>query len=154
MPVFEATTELPCPPRTAFEFLTHPANLPKVSPPELHVQVLDAPERLALGARFTVKARRFGIAQTMVSEITAFEEGVSFTDEQRQGPFGKFVHTHRVEEMPGGCRLTDRIEFKPPGGLLGLIATAGLIESELRKSFAYRTEKIREYLSPPGPHAV
>jgi ligand-binding SRPBCC domain-containing protein len=146
MPVLEATTDLRCPPADAFEFLAHPANLLKVTPPELHAELIDAPERLSLGARITVQVRRFGIPQTMVSEVTAFAEGVLFTDEQRQGPFGKFAHAHRVEPTPTGCRITDRLEFEPPGGMLGLVLTAKALEAEMKKSFAYREQKFKELL--------
>src|SRR5689334_23812999 len=97
MPVFESETLLACPPAAVFDFLARPANLVLVSPPELHLKLVDGPERLAPGARITVQGSKFGIPQKITIAITAFEEGVSFTDAQVQGPFAKFVHTHRVE---------------------------------------------------------
>src|SRR5580704_2846208 len=54
MPVFEHVTVLACPPARLFDFLVRPANLVQVWPPELHAKVTDAPERFALGSRFTV----------------------------------------------------------------------------------------------------
>lgn len=143
MPVFEHVTALVCPPARLFDFLARPANLVQVWPPELHAKVTDAPERLALGSRFTVTVRRFGIRQSIASAIAAFEEGVGFTDVQVKGPFAKLVHTHRVEPAESGCRMFDRIEFEAPGGVLGLYLTNARIRDDLAASFHYRDERFR-----------
>jgi ligand-binding SRPBCC domain-containing protein len=146
MPVFETETLLACPPAAVFDFLARPANLVLVSPPELHLKLVDAPERLALGARITVQGSKFGIPQKITNEITAFEEGVSFTDTQVQGPFARFVHTHRVEAVPGGTRMLDRIEYEAPGGLVGLLLTNDGIRKDLEALAAYRTRRFKELL--------
>jgi ligand-binding SRPBCC domain-containing protein len=146
MPVFEAVTLVPCPPRALFEFLARPANLPLVSPPELHLRLVDGPERLSLGSRITVQGSRFGIPQRITSEVTAFEEGVGFTDAQVAGPFGKFVHTHRVEPADGGSRMTDRFDFEAPGGLLGWYLTDARIRRDLGAVAAFRAARFPELL--------
>jgi ligand-binding SRPBCC domain-containing protein len=150
MRVFEHVTALACPPQRLFDFLARPANLVQVWPPELHPKVTDAPERFTLGSRFTVTVRRFGIPQSITSEITAFEEGVSFTDAQVKGPFGQFVQTHRVEPTEGGCRMTDRIEYEAPGGLVGLYLTNERIRDDLEASFRYRDERFQAILEGKG----
>jgi ligand-binding SRPBCC domain-containing protein len=150
MPVFEAETFLACPPDKVFDFLIRPANLALVSPPGLHLRLLDGPERLALGARITVQGSKFGIPQKITSEVTAFEEGVSFTDAQVQGPFQRFVHTHRVEPSPGGTRMLDRFDFEAPGGLVGLILTDNRIRQDLEAVAAFRTKRFKELLETPS----
>jgi len=146
MPVFEHVTALACPPARLFDFLVRPANLVQVWPPELHAKVTEAPERFALASRFTVAIRRFGIPQSITSEITAFEEGVSFTDVQVKGPFAKLIHTHRVEPDGAGCKMLDRIEYEAPGGLLGLYLTNDRIREDLESSFRFRDERFRAIL--------
>jgi ligand-binding SRPBCC domain-containing protein len=146
MPVFEHVTELRCPPGKVFAFLCRPANLLKVSPPGLHLRLIEAPEQVAVGSRVTVRGRRWGISQTITSEVTALEPGALMVDEQRQGPFARLVHTHRMEPTADGTRMTDRIEFDPPTGLLGLILTAARVEREMKESFAYRDGKFKELL--------
>jgi ligand-binding SRPBCC domain-containing protein len=146
MPVFETETLLACPPAAVFDFLARPANLARVSPPELHLKLVDGPERLALGARITVQGSKFGIPQKITNAITAFEEGVSFTDAQVQGPFAKFIHTHRVESAAGGTRMLDRIEYEAPGGLIGLLLTNDRIRKDLEVLAAYRTRRFKELL--------
>ena len=148
MPVFESVVSLPRPPAEVFDFLCRPANLIVLSPPELNLRLADAPDRLRLGARVTVQGRRWGIAHRMVSEVTAFEEGVSFVEEQSEGPFRRFVHERQFEAADGTTRVLDRVVFEPPGGMLGLLLTAQAIERELRQAFAFRGQKLTELLGP------
>jgi ligand-binding SRPBCC domain-containing protein len=89
-----------------------------------------------------------GIPQRLESEVTVFEPDVLFADEQRAGPFRKWVHSHRFEAVDGGTRVRDEIEFEPPGGLLGLVVTAAFIQRDLERAFAYRRQKLEELLGP------
>jgi ligand-binding SRPBCC domain-containing protein len=67
-------------------------------------------------------------------------------DEQRDGPFGKWVHTHRFEAIAGGTLVTDQIDYAAPGGVLGLLVTDGFIQQDLEWIFAYRTTKLQDLL--------
>jgi ligand-binding SRPBCC domain-containing protein len=142
MPLFETSLVLARPVAEVFDFLARPANLVRCTPPELSMQVVEGPERLRLGARLTLQARRWGIQQTIVREITHFEPDGCFVEEQRQGPFSHWAHTRHFEAVPGGCRLTDRIKFEPPGGMLGLLVNAETIERDLRWIFDYGRVKL------------
>src|SRR5205807_4471066 len=115
-----------------FDFVACPANLMELMPPEFGVRLVDAPERLSLGARVVLHARRYGFTQRLVSEVTAFETDRLIVDEQREGPFPKWVHTQLFETVPEGTRLTDRIDFETPGGMLGFLLTPESIASELQ----------------------
>jgi ligand-binding SRPBCC domain-containing protein len=149
MPTFEASVSLACSPERAWEFLCRPANLIGVSPPDLHMELVEGPERLQLGSRITVKGRRWGIPQRITSEVTQFVEMDFLVDEQKEGPFGKFVHLHKIEPEGAGTKMTDRIEYALPGGMLGFFLTERMIASELEEVFAYRTRKIKEILEGP-----
>lgn len=146
MPRFERELLVQRPLEEVFDFFANPANLVKVSPPELHMQLAAGPDRLNLGSTVTVKARRWGVPHRIVSEVTAFEPGVMFADRQRHGPFGKWDHTHRFEKNVGGTLIRDEIDFEPPGGMLGLVITARQIEKDLHWIFEYREKKVRELL--------
>ena len=146
MPIFEASTVFPRPIEEVFTFFRDPANLVRISPPELHMHLVEGPPLIELGLRVVLKGRCGGIPQRVVSEITAFDPPVTFTDTQVEGPFGKWVHTHRLEAVPGGTRVNDHVEYEPPGGLLGLVARPSLIEHDLKWIFEYRTRKLMELL--------
>jgi ligand-binding SRPBCC domain-containing protein len=144
MPVFERVACYPRPVAEVFDFFCQPGHLLTVSPPELHMRLKEAPERLQLGSRIVVRARRYGFGQRITSEVTAFEPNALMVDEQKEGPFGKWIHTHRFETVPEGTQVTDRIEFEPPPGLVGMMVTASVIEKELQRVFEFRQQKLAE----------
>lgn len=147
MPVFKTELHLNCPPTKVFEFIAQPANLLQVSPPELHLKMIEAPQRVALGSRITIQGSKFGISQKIVSEVTAFEEGRTFTDTQVSGPFGRFVHTHTVEPDGDGTRLIENIDYASPGGLTGLLMTNDRIGRDLEAMAAFREERFKALLN-------
>jgi hypothetical protein len=146
MPQFEKTIVLACPVADVFEFLSLPANLVEVTPPEFNMHLVEGPERLVVGARIVLQGRRWGFSQRVVSRISALEPNRLLVDEQVEGLFKKWVHSHRLEEIPGGTRMTDTIEFEPPSGVLGLFLTGDTIQTELEDLFAYRTQRFKELL--------
>jgi ligand-binding SRPBCC domain-containing protein len=147
MPRFEMVERLPAPLSRVFDFFSRPANLVKISPPELHFQLLSGPEQLHLGARIALQGRRWGLSQRLVSEVTVWEPEQRFVDEQREGPFKKWIHTHRFEALAdGGTHVTDSIEYEPPGGMLGFVITVKAVERDLKWIFEYRREKLAELI--------
>jgi ligand-binding SRPBCC domain-containing protein len=146
MPHAESTTVISCSLAEVFDFLSRPANLLAVTPPESKMRVVEGPEQLYLGARVVLESRRWGLSQRIVSEITTFERPGLLVAEQREGPFRKWVQTQRLEAAPEGTRLTDRIEFEAPGGLLGLVMTPRRIADEVQEIFTYRAQRFKELL--------
>jgi ligand-binding SRPBCC domain-containing protein len=147
MPRFETSQDFAFPVECVFDAFARPAHLAQVMPPDLHFRVLEAPERLELGSRVTVQGRRWGLGQRVTSEVTAFEAGVCFVQEQVSGPFRRWVHAHRFEALPdGGTRVSEAIDFEPPGGVLGLQLTAAAVERELLRVFAHRKDRWVELL--------
>jgi ligand-binding SRPBCC domain-containing protein len=147
MPKFEHTESHPAPPARAFDLFRRPAERVRLAPPELHLHLVEGPTELQLGSRLTLRGRRWGVTQRMVSEITAFEDGVLIVEEQRQGPFRSWKHTQQFESTTdGGVRIADVIEYEPPGGVLGRLATAEAIGGELERIYSYRREKLTELL--------
>ena len=48
---------------------------------------------------------------------TAYEKNRLFADEQIEGPFSKWIHRHEFKSVGDATRLTDRIEYRLPGGV-------------------------------------
>jgi ligand-binding SRPBCC domain-containing protein len=67
-------------------------------------------------------------------------------DEMRRGPFKRWRHEHLFEAHEDGCRLTDRIEYEAPLGVLGRLADPIMVRPRLRKMFEYRHRVTREAL--------
>ncbi len=82
---------------------------------------------LAAGTRVAVRVRLGPIEQRWVAEHTADEPGHMFRDEQREGPFSRWVHTHRFNDG----ELHDEIEWSLPVG-------QGFAAKKLERAFDYR----------------
>lgn len=148
MPQFQSSLTLTRPRPEVFAFFLRPANLLALAPPDLHLQLIEGPEILQIGAQITWKARRYGLRQRIVTEITELEPDKLLVEQQRAGPLRSFARTLRFEEVPEGTRLTETIDFEPPGGLLGLTITAARITSDLEAATAHRDQVLRARLGP------
>jgi ligand-binding SRPBCC domain-containing protein len=59
------------------------------------------------------------------------------------------MYAHRFEALEGGAtQLTDRLDYDPPGGMLGLMLTAWRIEQEMETAIIWRNARIREMTEP------
>jgi ligand-binding SRPBCC domain-containing protein len=127
-----------------FDFFCQPAHWVLISPPDLRLQLVEWPERIDLGACVIVKSRRWGMPQQVVTAITAFEPNRLIVQEQRQGPFARWIHAPRFEVVAVGTRLIDQIVYEPPRGLLGLTLTPAFLARDLERIFAFRSKKLSE----------
>ncbi len=146
MALFTNKIELACTAAEAFDFLRTTANRMQLAPPEAALQLVEGPALLEVGSRSTWKLRRFGLSQTVVLEVTVCDPPTRLVEEQRQGPLRRWEHTITCNAQSGGTLVKDVIDFDPPGGLLGLLATAGKIHEKLTESFAWRDRRLREML--------
>jgi len=101
---------------------------------------------IGAGQEVTWRARHFGIPLTMTSHITHFDFPRSFTDEQVKGPFRSFRHIHEFAATPGGCLMTDRVEFAAPFGPLGRVVERLLLRPYLQRLITDRGR----FLGGPG----
>jgi len=105
----------------------------------------DLPERTFPGLllEYRVKIPFLG-RTTWLTEIKYVDEGVSFVDEQRVGPYKLWIHTHRLETVDGGTKMIDEVRYQMPFGLLGSIAHFFFVRRTLERIFKYRREKLEE----------
>src|SRR5262245_60493708 len=147
MPRFDASLVLTQELAVVFDWFIQPAWMIRTAPPELSLRLIEAPERLSLGARVVVAGRRWGVPHQATMEVTAFEAPTLLVEEQRQGPFRRWVATHRFEPIKEGTLVKVQVEFEPPGGILGLTVSERFIRGELERIFAHRAEKLRALAS-------
>ena len=93
---------------------------------------------LDIGQRVTWRARHFGVAWKLTSEITAMDRPVSFQDSMTQGPFRSMRHDHLFRSLSGDeTIMMDIFCFSAPLGLLGRVAEsvglAGYMRALLRE---------------------
>lgn len=131
-----------------FDFFSDPHNLALITPRWLSLTVRSK-ERIEVrrGTRIRYRFRVRGVPAIWHSEITAWEPPYRFVDEQRLGPFRRWVHEHVFEESTAGTRAVDNVSYAVPGGRLvhGLF-----VAKDLRRLFTHRHARLRALLERPG----
>ena len=150
MAVFEASVELACSPAEAFEFLAQPENIRLITPSSVMLVFDAAPPRLSLGARMKFRVQAYGVVRSAVHDVTLWDEPRKFVERQVEGPLSAWEHEHLFAPIPNGCRVTDRITFVPPGGVLGLLINERKIREALDDGFGHRHHELEKRFGKPA----
>ena len=142
--LFTHESEMPASAAGAFAWHEGPGAFERLNPPWDPVKVLQRDPSLAVGAKTVVQLHVAGVPVKWIAEHTAYEPGVMFRDEQTDGPFATWIHTHRFVPIDEHrCRLVDEVEYAPPLGALGRVFAGGTIRAQLVQMFAYRHALLR-----------
>jgi ligand-binding SRPBCC domain-containing protein len=151
-----------------FAFFADASNLQTLTPPWLHFAITSQPPvEIRPGTRIEYRLRLHGLPVRWVSEIPVFDPPFRFVDEQRRGPYRRWVHTHTFHEAVGGgegatslaatsgehrdprgsTAIVDDIEFEVP-----LPWLAGpFVARELVRIFTFRHHALLEAFNQPRP---
>ena len=128
-------------------FLGKTANLPQISDPSLQLEILSAPEIVTLGQRIEFRITVFGFKQRAIHEYVTVEE-LQISEDQVEGPLRAWKHSQHIEVISSlECRLTDRIEFVPPGGMLGFLLTEAKVRESIEEGMQIRYDSLSELIS-------
>lgn len=127
-----------------WRFFSNPANLVKITPPDMNFTVTSPPEdRIYPGQVITYKVSPvLNIPMTWMTEITQVVEQKMFIDEQKYGPYRIWHHQHFFEQDGDGVLMTDIVHYKPPMMIFGDIANTIFIKKKLNSIFDYRQKVI------------
>ncbi len=126
---------------TVFGFHEREDALQLLSPPFPPVRVIRKTGGIELGSEVELEIGPF----KWTALHTAYERNRLFADEQIEGPFTKWIHRHEFEAVGGATRLTDRVEYRLPGGawVNGLFGWA--VQLFLHQMFRHRHQMTRRY---------
>ncbi len=131
----------------AWEFFSNPANLAKITPPNMGFNIISQHHGNTMYAgqiiEYTVKPL-FGIPLYWMTEITQVKDSAYFIDEQRFGPYTLWHHQHHFKEVKGGVEMTDIVNYKLPLGFIGRIGNVMFVKKQLQGIFDYRFTKAEE----------
>lgn len=148
MALFESSVAVACPVDKAWDFLVRPSNLKLITPPEVGLHLVEAPEVLELGSKLLFKVQGWGQVQQFLHEITSFEEQKQLSEKMIKGVFGKWIHDHSLTVNGNGeVVITDKIDFEPPPGLLGFLVTKKRILEYLDDGFDHRRVQLTKLLA-------
>lgn len=150
MPSFEYETLLDCPVETAFDFLSRPANVARVSSPTLGLKLVHAPEVVSVGSSIEFQIASFGQVHQIVYKIVTVQRHELIVEEQIKGPMKAWKQEHLFESRGSGARLVDRVEFVLPGGLLGMLLSEDKIVDQLEDGFFHRQRELEKLVQTGG----
>jgi ligand-binding SRPBCC domain-containing protein len=144
MPRFDTSIHLPATPTRVHEFFLDPANIARISPPEIGLVFVDPPVRISVGSELTFKVQAFGQVQTLTHRVLTVESPGLIVEEMVKGPFKKWHHRHTFVAAGQGVEVRDEIEFDPPGGVIGVFLTAAKILDQLEDGFLHRHAQLKK----------
>ena len=142
-----ATTTVPRPLATTWDFFSRPENLEKLTPPEVKFEFLtpvagvEMYEGIIIQYRITPFA---GFTTDWVTEITHIEHHRHFIDDQRVGPFALWHHQHHFRALDDHTtEMRDILHYQAPLGILGTVADRLFVHRQVAGIFTAREEAIR-----------
>lgn len=143
----EATQVLKTTMKAAWELLSDPRNLEKITPKEMNFTITNGGDETTYpGQIISYRVSPFpGIRSNWITEITHVRPGEYFVDEQRFGPYKMWHHEHRIIPHEQGVLMKDRISYKLPFGFLGKMAHPFIVKNQLKKIFNHR-EKVLDQM--------
>lgn len=138
------TQVLPVSLKKAWEFFSDPCNLSEITPEWLGFRVTcERPDHMYAGQILTYTIQALpGLRMSWVTEITHVREPHFFVDEQRLGPYAFWHHQHRFEEVPGGVRMEDVVNYALPLGPFGDMVHWLFVEKRLEGIFDFRARTL------------
>lgn len=164
MAVYERRCRVAAPLADVWQFYSRVDGLLAVTPSWMHLRVEASrgpdgepdPDVLEEGAEVTVSVRPFGVGprRRWTSRIEARErrdEAAWFRDVMIDGPFPRWVHTHRFHAHGRETTVIDRVEYRLP---LVSGAVSALGRPFFEPLFAYRHLRTRQLLESDGSAPV
>lgn len=142
----EQEQRLPISLDAAWEFFSSPRNLDEITPGDLGFRIVSLRgDKLHEGQIITYQVKILpGVWMPWVTEIKCVEEGRSFIDEQRFGPYKFWHHRHTFEEIPGGVLMRDLVHYGLGFGPFGAIAHAVFVREKLKTIFGFRRQTLAD----------
>ncbi len=143
------TQKIPVSSDTAWTFFSSPANLARITPPEMMFRIAgELPaEEIYPGMVIWYTLYPFMLLPVRwETEITAVDRPNFFEDRQKSGPYEFWVHQHRFRETDGGVEMTDHLEYSLPMEMFGELVNTLIVSRRLEEVFEYRKRMIGRIL--------
>ena len=143
------TQRIPVSIDAAWNFFSAPANLARITPPEMFFTITGGSCEMSIFEGMLVTYTLYPFMMIPVrweTEIASVRKPFSFEDIQKSGPYEYWHHKHFFREIEGGVEMTDILEYRLPMDLFGELVNALIVNRRLEEVFGYRRKKIEEIL--------
>ncbi len=139
-------------PAEVFAFFADARNLGAITPPLLDFRMLTPdPVVMASGTRLRYRLKVRGVPIGWLTEISAWDPPHRFVDEQLEGPYALWHHTHAFRDDGAGATImVDEVRYALPLGPLGELAHRLLVRRDLERIFDFRAERVAALLAERG----
>lgn len=158
MATYSRLTRVAAPLTEVWDFHSRPGGLEALTPAWMNLRVESVvgpdgepdPDVLETGSVIRLSIRPFGVGprQRWASAIVdreSSDDRAMFRDEMRDGPFARWIHTHRFVADGEETIVEDDLEYELPGGEVGRAASP-LAVVGLEPMFRARHRRTRELL--------
>jgi ligand-binding SRPBCC domain-containing protein len=143
---------VPRPHADVFAFFADAANLQRITPPWVDFRIVSPlPIEMRVGARIDYRLKVHGVPVRWRSAISSWDPPHMFVDEQLEGPYRQWVHTHRFRAAPGGTQVGDEVDFRAP---LGWAVERLFVQRDVRAIFLHRQQAILDAFGVPQTSPV
>lgn len=130
-----------------FSFFSKAENLQKITPPRLGFNILTPfPIEMRRGSIIDYYIKILFMPVRWRTIITNYEPPYQFIDQQLNGPYSFWHHTHTFNEVDGGTLIKDHVKYIVPFGFLGRLINNIWIKKDLKNIFDYRKDKIKQLI--------
>ncbi len=135
---------IPYPRPEVFAFFARAENLEQITPPSLKFKITSPlPIHAGKGTMIDYRLSLFGIPFRWKTMITVWKPDECFVDEQLQGPYRQWIHTHWFRKVEGGTMVCDSVVYRLPFFPFGEVSYP-LVSLQLKQIFDYRARRLNE----------
>lgn len=151
--VFQVQTVVEATPEELFSFHENPQNLTVVMPPTSRLVHLECEPHARPGGIIVLEMREMGfVPLRWRCRWNRVERPGLLVDEITEGPFRRFVHHHRFEDIGGGrSRMVDEVHYSFGRGAWGRLVSKTGLKVYLHLMFAWRHRQTRRYFAAQRP---
>jgi hypothetical protein len=136
---FVHRSRIAAPAEAVYEWHARLGALERLTPLWERVTVEERTGGIEDGSRVVLRVRIGPVCVRWVAVHRDHVPGAQFRDQQVQGPFAHWEHTHRFRsDGPEASILEDHVEYALPLEPLGGLVASSIAERKLRRLFAYR----------------
>lgn len=144
MPEFQYRSEMPASAAEVYAWHVRPGALERLLPPWRAMRVLRREGGVEDGGTVLLELALGPVKQRWLARHEDAVPGRQFVDEQVEGPFDKWRHTHRFMPHDGdSSTLEDHVHFRSPLGGLGHRLATPFVQAELARLFPWRHARTR-----------